>query len=193
MVKQDPRSRELKKELRSRILAARKELAPDEVEARSRRICGKITESDFYAKATDICIYMPIRNEVDVKMLIDVAFADNKRIWIPKVMGDEMIFNAYEEDKLEVSESFGILESTSETILMPHENTLIIMPGAVFDPEGGRIGYGGGYYDRYLEKHPECHTIAVGYEIQIVEEIPVEAHDVRPEAIFTESVVYKCK
>ena len=176
-----------KKELRRQILAARKALTNEEVSVRSRQICDHIIDSPLYAKATDICIYMPIRNEVDVTLLISRATDDGKGIWIPKVIGEEMIFNAYEEDNLELSESFGIPESKSDRVLEPDENTLIIMPGAVFDISGNRIGYGGGFYDRYLEKHPQCSTIALCYDLQIVDEIPAEAHDIRPGAVFTES------
>ena len=178
-----------KKELRKKILAARKALTSDDVEKRSGMICDRITATDLYEKATDICIYMPIRNEVDVRMLIDTATADGKEIWIPKVVGEEMIFNAYEEDSLELSESYGIPESSSNRVLVPDENTLIIMPGAVFDKTGNRIGYGGGYYDRYLEKHPECKTLAVCYDLQMVESIPAEDHDIKPGVIVSESSI----
>ena len=178
-----------KKELRKEILEKRKAMTSKEVEDRSRRICSRVRETDLYAKATDICIYMPIRNEVDVTLLAGPARTDGKNIWIPKVIGEEMIFNAYDEDRLEVSESFGILESTSDIVLDPGETTLIIMPGAVFDRAGNRIGYGGGFYDRYLEKYPDCMTIAVCYDIQIVESIPAEKHDIRPQIIVTESGV----
>lgn len=177
-----------KNELRKEILEKRKALAQQEVGDRSRKICERIREMDLYEKATDICIYMPIRNEVDVTMLIDPARKDGKGIWIPKVLGEEMEFNEYDEGGIEKSESFGIPESTSEVFLDPDDNTLIIMPGAVFDRDGNRIGYGGGFYDRYLEKHPECRTVAVCYDLQLVHHISAESHDIRPEIIVTESM-----
>lgn len=178
-----------KKELRREILAQRKTLIEQEVSEKSRRICERVRKTVIYEKATDICIYMPIRNEVDVTLLVEPALADGKRIWIPRVVGEVMEFNEYDEAALERSESFGILESTSEVYLEPDENTLIIMPGAVFDRAGNRIGYGGGFYDRYLQKHPECRTVAVCYDLQVVDHIPAESHDIRPEMIVTESGV----
>ena len=175
-----------KKELRKKILALRAALTEQQVRERSEVICRRICGMDVYAKTRDICIYMPIRNEVDVTALIEPARRDGKGIWIPRVTGEEMIFNRYDEDMLEPSEPYGILESASETVLEADEKTLIIMPGAVFDRIGNRIGYGGGYYDRYLQKHPCCHTIAACYELQIVDSIPAEDHDIRPDAIVTE-------
>ena len=176
-----------KKELRSEIVAARKNMTLEEVAKKSELICRRIMGTSLYAKAMDICIYMPIRNEVDVTLLIPFAEEEGKEIWIPKVIGEEMIFNAYEKDKIEVSGSFNIRESTSDRVLVPDENTLIIMPGAVFDRNGNRIGYGGGYYDRYLEKHPMCSTLAVCYDLQVVKELPAEPHDIKPQMIVTES------
>ena len=60
------------------------------------------------------------------------------------------------------------------------------MPGAVFSEARDRIGYGGGYYDRYLSEHVLCHTLAVCYELQIVEDLPTEEHDIRPDAVISE-------
>lgn len=175
-----------KKELRREALGRRSELSDQAVREKSMAICSRISEMDLYKKATDICIYMPIRNEVDVTLLIEQARIDGKGIWIPKVLGEEMRFNEYDGERLEKSETFGIPESLSEKYLDSDENTLIIMPGAVFDRAGNRIGYGGGFYDRYLEKHPWCRTIAVCYDLQVVDSIPVESHDIRPEMIVTE-------
>ena len=175
-----------KKELRKEILAGRTALSEEEVREKSRAICLAVRGTEAYAKATDICIYMPIRNEVDVRMIVEEAAADGKRLWIPKVIGEEMIFNEYDEELMEPG-AFDIPESRSEIYLEAGEDTLIIMPGAVFDRYGNRIGYGGGFYDRYLEKHPECMTMAVCYDMQVVDHIPAESHDIRPQIIVTES------
>ena len=179
-----------KNELRKEVLGRRAALTEGEVAEKSREICRRIREMDVYEKARDICIYMPIRNEVDVTLLLEPAREGGKTVWIPKVLGEAMEFNEYDEDSLEISGSFGIPESTSEVFLEPDDKTLIVMPGAVFDREGNRIGYGGGFYDRYLEKHPDCRTIAVCYELQLVDHIPAETHDIRPEAIVTEKGVH---
>ena len=66
----------------------------------------------------------------------------------------------------------------------------MIMPGVSFDEECHRIGYGGGFYDKYLEKHPDLHTIAVAFELQMYRELPFEEHDIKPEKVITEKHIY---
>lgn len=183
--------RQTKKELRGPILARRKAMSTDEVDSLSRIICGKIQQMDVYREADDICLYMPIRNEVDVTGLIGPARRQGKKVWIPLVTGETMVFNAYEEDKMGEEGAFHIPESSSEEILSPSENTLIIMPGSVFDVHGNRIGYGGGYYDRYLQQYPFCRTAAVCYDFQIVDQLPAEEHDRKPELIVSECRVFR--
>ena len=136
--------------------------------------------------ATDVCLYMPTRNEVDVLLLAEPAEAAGKRVWVPKVVekatgkGDAkaagtMVFNRFtglgEEDI--ITGAYDIRESRSDEILEPGEGTLIIMPGAVFTPWRDRIGYGGGFYDKYLSEHPQCKTIGGCFDLQVVDELPV--------------------
>ena len=175
-----------KKKLRQEILARRKAMDPAEVREKSEIICRKIRETDLYRGSACLCIYMPIRNEVEADLLIEAAREDGKRVYIPKVIGDEMVFNAYDEALISEEGRFHIRESASEDVLEPDERTLIIMPGSVFDPQRHRIGYGGGYYDKYLSRYPACRTIAVCFDFQIVDALPAEAHDMLPEMIVSE-------
>ena len=175
-----------KKELRKEILARRREMDPQEVRELSQIICRRVRETDLYQGSASLCVYMPINNEVEADLLIAPAQADGKRVYIPKVTGDEMVFNAYDSEKMIEDGPFHIRESLSEEILTPDERTLIIMPGSVFDVQGHRIGYGGGYYDRYLSRWPVCRRLAVCFDLQIVEELPAEAHDIPPELIVSE-------
>ncbi len=174
-----------KKELRKEILSRRKAMTEEEARVLSRAICSRVAALEVYAKATDLCIYMPIRREVDLTGLIEPARACGKRVWIPKVTGQTIVFNAYAEELMRTG-AYDIMESASEEVLEPDGGTLILMPGSVFDIRRNRIGYGGGYYDRYLEKFPMCRTAAVCYDFQIVESLPAEAHDRRPEWIVSE-------
>ena len=74
----------------------------------------------------------------------------------------------------------------------PFKDSLVLMPGIAFDRNGTRAGYGGGYYDTYLRKHPEGIRIALAYSSQLLDTIPAESHDVRPEMIFTENECIVC-
>ncbi len=193
-----------KKEIRKAVLAERSALDEETVALASQVICRRILDIDAYEEATDVCLYMPMKNEVDVLLLAEQAEADGKRVWVPKVVkkttgtgadkeAGEMVFNRFtglgEEDI--ITGAYDIRESRSEEILEPGEGTLIIMPGAVFTPWKDRIGYGGGFYDKFLDEHPQCRTIAVGYDLQIVDELPVEEHDRKPDYVVCETSVYR--
>lgn len=187
-----------KKEIRKTILQRRKALDQETVRRLSRVICEKVSELKAYKAAEDICLYMPINNEVDVTLLIRPAIAAGKRVWLPKVKersasGEgEMDFFRYDETTPLTEGVYHIREPQSEQKLVPDERTLILMPGAVFSENRDRIGYGGGYYDRYLSQHPGCKTAAACYDFQILPKIPAEPHDVRlriivsPRRIITE-------
>ena len=69
---------------------------------------------------------------------------------------------------------------------------LMLVPGVSFDPAGRRIGYGGGFYDTYLQKIEECHTFGLAFEVQMADQIPAEAHDIRMEYVMTEKRCWKC-
>jgi 5-formyltetrahydrofolate cyclo-ligase len=176
--------KEKKKLLRKEILAKRSAMTADEVLKQSRRVCENVICSDLYKNCKKLCLYMPIRNEVDVRLLLEAAWDDGKQVYLPKVLPDDyMEFYSYNESTALISGAYNILEPDSKEILVPDSDTLIIMPGAVFSKDNKRIGYGGGYYDRYLAKHPECKTIAVAYDFQILEHIPYEEHDVCPDVV----------
>lgn len=176
-----------KKDFRRSVLAARKAMDPAEVRRASEIICGKVRETKDYRDATSLCVYMPINNEVEADLLIPLAKADGKKVYIPKVIDQEMIFNRCDDPADLVEGPFHIRESVSEEVLEPDGNTLIIMPGSVFDLLRNRIGYGGGYYDRYLSRYPQCRTMAVCFDLQVVESLPAEEFDIRPDTIISET------
>lgn len=173
----------MKKELRRQMLTFRNTLSKADVSVYSENICQKILGIPMYQEAHDICLYMPIQNEVDVTRLIAPARAQGKTVWLPKIIGGEMEFYLYHEDTPLVSGAYHILEPASDKKLIPGEFVLVVMPGAVFSNDNDRIGYGGGYYDRYLSRYPMCKTVAVCYDFQILPEIPADLHDIRPQLV----------
>lgn len=179
-----------KKTLRREILARRKALSIEQVALYSKMICDRIIKTSEYESATDICLYMPIHNEVDVTLLIEWCMCDNKRIWLPKIIGESMDFYSFEDKEHLMKGAYDILEPVSDTSLVPDKHTLIIMPGSVFSKTRDRIGYGGGYYDRYLEKYKLCLTIAVAYDFQVVDSILTDEFDKKPDKIITEAKIY---
>lgn len=178
--------------LRSIILNKRNGLFEEQVSEYSTIICKKLENCREYSEAMDICLYMPIKNEVDVTLLFEGILASNKKIWLPRIIDNNMKFYLYEKNKGFVTGAYNILEPNSIVELEPDRDTLIIMPGAVFSKDCGRVGYGGGYYDRFLEKYPECMTIAVAYDFQVLDGLPIESFDIKPKKIFTNREDYIC-
>lgn len=180
-----------KNELRKLILEQRKTLSVEEVFELSMQICNRIKEMQEYIDADDICMYMPANNEVDLTFLIEDAWEKGKNVWLPKTSGRRMDFFKFDRSTPLSEGSYKILEPESDIVLEPDEKTLILMPGVAFSMDGGRIGYGRGYYDIYLEQHYLSKKVAVGYAFQIVDELPIEEHDVKPDFIISEKITGK--
>ena len=181
---------ESKKALRKEILARRRNLSEVYQKQAAQEIHEKLRALAVYKEATVLCLYVPIQKEVDLFQYIPEFRADGKKIYLPRVNGNTMDFYAYNEQTVLVEGAYHILEPDSMAQLEPEEfggSCLIVMPGAVFTKSCDRIGYGGGYYDRYLAVHPECHTVAVGYAVQIVDSIKTEQTDIKPELILCNS------
>lgn len=182
-----------KSNIRKEILSVRSNMSEEDVLTLSRAICTTIKSHEFYDICSDICLYMPIRNEVSVDLLMNDIFNTDKQIWLPKIIDDKMLFYLYTKNTgLNDNNKYHIPEPESDIILKPDSNTLIIMPGAVFSADGDRIGYGGGYYDRYLSLYSNCKTIAVCYDFQILDSIPTEEYDIRPQYIVSEKRIIRC-
>ncbi len=187
-----------KKEIRKAVLAERRALDKETVALASQVVCRKVLDIGAYEEAEDVCLYMPIRNEIDAMLLAAPAKADGKRVWVPKVVekgekGEAGIikFNAYTGEDDIVTGAYDIRESSSEEFLEPKDKTVIIMPGAVFTPWRDRIGYGGGFYDRFLGEHPQCRTIALCFDLQVVDDIPTEEFDRKPDYVVSETSIYR--
>lgn len=203
-----------KQSLRKDILKKRNALSTEEQKEKSRRIMQRLFEWEGYRKAENILCYVSWRSEVQTQELIELALAQGRKVYCPKVHvhNSEGDMKTVQENRMdfyrimdpdELRPGFqGIREpqETAEGFFAGEENrgnTLMILPGAVFDQDSfHRIGYGGGYYDRYLA---ECgrlieagllHTVAVAYELQLAKNLPVQEHDMRVEAIITEKRTY---
>ena len=98
------------------------------------------------------------------------------------------------KQSLEICGYKGIPEPDTDMLFQYSEDemshTLMIMPGVAFDIYRNRIGYGKGFYDRFLQKHKNSHTIALGFEMQIIDSVPTDEHDIRPEFLITEETIY---
>lgn len=140
----------MKKELRQTVLNQMKKQSGKEKEQADNWLTQHLLSSVAYQKAQVIATYLSMPHEVSTAAFIKQAQLDGKRVLVPKTYGQgRMIFVDYDESRLQKS-SFGLMEPISEEAVDKTEIDLIHVPGVVFNSQGFRIGYGGGYYDRYL-------------------------------------------
>lgn len=176
---------ETKKELRTNYKKMRNEIPEETREELSAEICGHILGSRLYQQAEIIFAYYPLGNEVSLLPVIEDALSNGKRIAFPKVEGEDMEFYQVKE-LTELKEGYyHVMEPVTESAA-EEEDALVLTPGVVFDMDGNRIGYGKGFYDRYLDRHPECITLGIAYEAQIVESFEADMRDKRMDYIVTE-------
>lgn len=179
------RNLETKKEIRQKILNQRNALTNEEWSAKSCLILGKLMHHPLYQDAETIYCYVSYKHEVDTWPFLAFSIAAGKRIAVPKVIGQEMKF-FYITSLEELEPGYhGIFEPVTD-ISAEDEHALMIMPVAAFDEENNRIGYGGGYYDRYLKQHPAHQKIGLAFDFQKADCIPAEETDIKPDIIITD-------
>ncbi len=171
-----------KKALRKRITELKKALTESELEFGSKKLADMFLEHEAFEKCRTVYAYLAYNQEVRTFPLIKRCIEQGRKVAVPKVVGDEMHF-FYIKDEADVEPGFhGIPEPKDGLEKACDKDALMLMPGLAFDAEGHRIGYGGGFYDRFLEAEPHT-TIALCFDFQMVDHIPCEAHDLR----FTEN------
>ena len=173
-----------KSELRKWIREQKRSMSPEQIETASRHLMAAFLQSDWYRDAKAIYGYMPYNQEVRTVPMLQKALMDGKRVALPKVYGDTMKF-IYVDDLSRVSKGYaGIPEPIADGPVASEPDALVLMPGLAFDSEGNRIGYGGGFYDRFLAEEP-CHpTLALCYKFQMVEHLDTEEFDVPVNCVF---------
>ncbi len=174
-----------KKLTRTAIKEKRYALRESEVQSLSQECVSKVLQFPELLEARTVCIYMPTGNEIDTSAIIQYCLENQKRVAAPRIEGDTMDFYYFQSIVDLKQGAYDIWEPTG-TERVTDEESVVIMPGVAFDLDCNRIGYGKGYYDKYLSKHPKMKKIALAYEFQIVGKIKREIHDIRPEMIVTE-------
>ena len=167
-----------KKELRRTIRERKRAMTEEEIVTRSKKLGVLFAQSEAYKNAKTIYGYLPYNQEVRTVPMLEQALRDGKRVAVPKVYGDEMKF-LYLDDLSKVSKGYaGIPEPIADEPVADDETALVLMPGLAFDPAGHRIGYGGGFYDRFLAEEPDHPTLALCYGFQMVEHLETEEFDI---------------
>lgn len=186
-----------KKEIRNIVVSKRKELSKMIKDDFDSVITRKFLESEVYKRCKTIFIYISMNEEIHTKGIILNALEEGKRVCVPKVEVKGRVMKAIEIKSLNQmieTPPFGILEPpTFDSKLDIDEIELIVVPGLAFDKDGGRVGYGGGYYDKFLSQPHKSKKVVLAYDFQVFENVPVEKHDVKVDYIITEKQVISCK
>ena len=162
----------------------------------SRAILNRILGMDAYRRSQTVMAYSSFGSEIDTLPLLLAVLECSKTLLLPKVNRDAGALEVYEVKNIESdlrAGVWGILEPISEICpcRTPSDQELVLVPGVAFDRQGGRIGYGRGYYDKLLascrDANHSPHTIAAAFEAQVVDVVPMEPHDVRIDLLVTEA------
>lgn len=173
-----------KQRLRVRIQAMKNAMTPEDIAARSEALCAMVLSTDTYKRSDTIYGYLPFNQEVDTLPLLRRALADGKRVALPKCYGKEMRFILVSDLSRVQKSPIGAPEPVEDAPLARDETALVIVPGLAFEEKGYRIGYGGGYYDRFLSSEPNHPTIALCYDFQMVPQLEPEPHDIPVQTVF---------
>ncbi len=180
----------MKDKLRKISLEKRDNLNTDEKKQFDKGIFKLVTESDLFKNAQVIFAFVSFKSEVDTFNIINHALTLGKTVCVPKVISKEEGLKVYKIESLQnlITSNYGILEPTEGAKeIMPQNIDLVLTPGLAFDLNGGRLGYGAGYYDRFL-RNPYFKGIKIGicYSTQIVDKVPTNEDDIFMDIIITE-------
>lgn len=184
----------MKDEIRRRILEQRKHMSSEDVEEKSERIHGRLFNSPYYQSSRTIMTYVDFQNEVETRSIINKAIGEGKNIVVP-LCGQNYSLLPVKIGSLGDLEkgNKGILEPKKIDIVDVKKLDLVLMPGVTFDRNGNRLGYGLGYYDRFLAQlSPSTMIVALAYGFQVVQTLPYEDYDQKVNLIITENETIHC-
>lgn len=179
-----------KKHIRQEVFKRRRDAEKQQIVEHSHQITERVVLLSQFQKADWIYLYVDCKNEVMTQELFELSIKMGKHVAVPRVEGKEMCF--YEIHSYEELEAgyFGILEPITSCEKADGYQGLMIMPGVAFDSKKHRVGYGGGFYDRYLAKYSQLYKVAIAFDFQIFQDVPMEETDILPDVIITETNVF---
>lgn len=182
------RKKQIRAEMRSRIEA----LSKAEVHHLSISACERLTGGEGFQSARTVMLYLPMAGELDTTPIALRAFQLGQIVCAPRMNWEHKRILPMEINCFETgfeTRRYGVREPVEMRPVPLEEIDLIIIPGLAFDAVGGRLGRGGGYYDRFLsraELRPDCAKWGIAYDFQVVEETPILDHDAQLDAVYTD-------
>lgn len=183
-----------KQDIRKIIKLKREEIDYDIKKQLDENIKERFLNSEYFNESNTIFIYVNMDSEINTIDIIKEALKRGKRVAVPKVLpGNKEMIALEIKSLLDLNESgsYGILEPGMDKQDVGEQIDLIVLPGLAFDESGHRIGYGGGFYDKFLKKHDKVNRMALCYNFQIISNVPKEEYDQDVDLIMTESKVLK--
>ncbi|MBC8062338.1 MAG: 5-formyltetrahydrofolate cyclo-ligase [Clostridiaceae bacterium] len=178
-----------KNNIRSFILEQREKVNNDIRKQWDEGIMIQLLESEFYKKSRVIFVFVSFKSEVNTHKIIEHALKHSKIIYVPKIKSKENVMEIFQINSLKDLKTgyFNILEPEESCLAADSNNIdLILMPGVAFDRLGGRVGYGRGFYDEFLRKMDKSvDKIALAYDFQILDKVPMDEFDVKIDGIVT--------
>jgi 5-formyltetrahydrofolate cyclo-ligase len=184
-----------KAELRQHLLAQRAMLTPAEVKQHSTVIAAHVCALPAFCVSHTVMVYLALPQEVQTMQIITQARQSQKRVAVPVIRGQDLVAVALSEASTQLRRGrFGILEPCgTQRVIHPQEIGCITVPGIAFDARGGRLGFGKGYYDRFLSQLPvTMYRCGLAFGIQVVPCVPQAPHDICMHGIVTEQGYIPC-
>ena len=164
--------------LRKQIKEKKRAMTEAQIVEASEKLGALFASCEAYRQAKTVYGYLPYNQEVRTVPMLVRALQEGKRVAVPKVYGEEMKF-IYITDLSQVEKGYaGIPEPIADGPVADDPTALVLMPGLAFDPQGHRIGYGGGFYDRFLAQEPAHPTVALCYDFQVLPQLETEEFDI---------------
>ena len=177
-----------KQAIRAEIKAKKRQMTEKEIVSASEALAQQLFAHPAYHKASAIFGYLSYNQEVRTMPILEQAQKDGKQVAVPKIIGDRMVFIRL-DDLSRVEKGYcGIPEPVDNEPEAEVEDALVLMPGLAFDPTGRRCGYGGGFYDRWLQEHPGHPTLALCYGFQMIDRLETDEHDIPVDYVLWEDV-----
>jgi 5-formyltetrahydrofolate cyclo-ligase len=183
-----------KRALRREVISRRDALPEPTRAAASLAIAERVVALPEAGEAVSVMLFWSFGSEVDTAPLIERWTAQGTTVALPRIEGSDVVPVAFVPGAAMREASFGAMEPAEGRVLDPSELDLVVVPGVAFDRTGNRVGYGAGYYDRFLRRTREgVPAVAIAFALQVVPEVPAGRTDRRVDAIVTEAEVIRCR
>lgn len=182
----------MKRRIRKAVLEKRRNHLARHAQNKSLQIQERLLDLPEIQHAGVVMLYYPLPQEADCLGAARKLLADGKKIVFPKVVANKIVPVAVKDLRKMRKGTMDVMEPAKGKKIDSKEIDVVVVPGVAFDLRGHRLGFGGGHYDRFLKSvRKDCAKIGLAFELQLLEKLPAEAHDVRMDAVVTEKRVIR--